>query len=56
MALIVGSLGSAEGRALNRDFARISDRKVRRRLVDLVAALAGEDVVDEEAPKPAMAA
>ena len=56
MALIVGSLGSAEGQALNRDFARIRDPKVRRRIVDLVAALAGEDVVDEEAPKPALAA
>ncbi len=56
MALIVGSLGSVDGQALNRDFARIRDPKVRRRIVDLVAALAGEDAVDGEAPTPALAA
>jgi transcriptional regulator with XRE-family HTH domain len=37
-------LTSSEGIQLNRAFARISDPKVRRRIVDLVKALADEDV------------
>ena len=56
MAMTVDSLGTVEGQALNRDFALIRDAKVRRRVVDLVAALAGADVVEVEAPKPALAA
>jgi transcriptional regulator with XRE-family HTH domain len=35
-------LSSAEGVQLNKAFARIKDAKVRRRIVDLVTALAGE--------------
>lgn len=37
-------LSSAEGLHLNMAFARIHDPKVRKRIVDLVSALAGEDV------------
>ena len=40
---VVDFLSSTEGLALNRAFARIQDQKVRRRVVDLVRALAGED-------------
>ena len=35
---------SAEGLQLNRAFVRISDQKVRRRIIDLVKSLASEDV------------
>ncbi len=37
-------LSSREGLELNKAFARISDPKVRRTIVDLVRSLAGEDV------------
>jgi transcriptional regulator with XRE-family HTH domain len=39
---MVGFLSSSEGLQLNRAFVRISDPKVRRRIVDLVRAIAGE--------------
>jgi transcriptional regulator with XRE-family HTH domain len=40
---VVEFLGSREGLELNKAFARISDPKVRRSIVELVRALAGED-------------
>lgn len=40
---VVDFLNSAEGLQLNRAFVKISDAKVRRRVVDLVKALADED-------------
>ncbi len=40
---VVDFLSSSEGIQLNRAFVRISDPKVRRRLIDLVRAFAGED-------------
>ena len=47
---VVDFLSTTEGLHLNRAFARIQDPKVRKRIVDLVAALAGdEDVI---APTP----
>ena len=36
-------LSTTEGLLLNRAFARIQDGKVRKRLIDLVTALAGEE-------------
>ena len=39
---VVDFLSSSEGLQLNRAFVRISDSKVRRRIVDLVRALAGD--------------
>jgi transcriptional regulator with XRE-family HTH domain len=39
---VVDFLSSSEGLQLNRAFVRISDSKVRRRVVDLVRALAGD--------------
>ncbi len=36
-------IATAEGLALNKAFARIQDSKVRKRIIDLVASLAGED-------------
>jgi transcriptional regulator with XRE-family HTH domain len=36
-------IATAEGLALNKAFARIQDTKVRKRVIDLVAALAGEE-------------
>ena len=39
---VVDFLSSSEGLQLNRAFARIADQKVRRRIVDLVRAIAGE--------------
>jgi len=39
---VVNFLSSAEGLQLNRAFVRISDPKVRRRIIDLVKALAAE--------------
>ncbi|MDN2566170.1 helix-turn-helix domain-containing protein [Aquibium sp. A9E412] len=41
-AYVVDFINSAEGIQLNRAFARISDPKVRRRVIDLVRALAEE--------------
>lgn len=40
---VVDFLNSAEGLQLNRAFVKISDARVRRKLVDLVKALAAED-------------
>lgn len=40
---VVDFLNSTEGLQLNRAFVRISDPKVRRRLVELVKSLAGAD-------------
>ena len=39
---VVDFLNSAEGLQLNRAFVRIADAKVRRKVVDLVKALAAE--------------
>lgn len=36
-------LATSDGLALTRNFMRISDSKVRRRIVDLVASIAGEE-------------
>ena len=47
-AYIVDFLSTTEGLLLNRAFARIQDAKVRKRLLDLVTALAG----DEDLPRP----
>ncbi len=43
---VVDFLSTTEGLHLNRAFARISDARVRRKIVDLVSAIAG----DEETP------
>lgn len=40
---VVDFLSSTEGLHLNRAFVRISDPKVRRKIIDLVRALAGEE-------------
>ncbi len=40
---MVDFLSTMEGLHLNRAFARIQDAKVRKRIVDLVTALAGDD-------------
>ncbi|HTJ02854.1 MAG TPA: helix-turn-helix transcriptional regulator [Methylovirgula sp.] len=40
-------IATAEGLALNKAFARIQDTKVRKRVIDLVAALAGEEETGE---------
>ena len=40
---VVDFLSSSEGIQLNKAFLRIKDTKLRRRLIDLVRALAGED-------------
>jgi transcriptional regulator with XRE-family HTH domain len=42
-SFVVDFLNSAEGLQLNRAFVRISDVKVRRRIIDLVKALAADD-------------
>lgn len=46
-------LSTAEGLHLNMAFARIHDPKVRKRIVDLVAALAGEDPGGDLTRRPA---
>ena len=46
-AYVIDFLSTTEGLHLNRAFARIQDAKIRKRIVDLVTALAGED-----APQP----
>ncbi|MBS7539688.1 helix-turn-helix domain-containing protein [Ancylobacter lacus] len=43
-AYVSDFLATSEGLALTRAFTRIVDAKVRRRVVDLVEAIAGEDV------------
>ena len=40
---VVDFINSGEGLQLNRAFARITDAKIRRRIIDLVKALAAED-------------
>jgi transcriptional regulator with XRE-family HTH domain len=40
---VVDFLSSSEGIQLNKAFVRIKDARVRRRLIDLVRAVAGED-------------
>lgn len=42
-AYVVEFLATSEGLQLNRAFTRIRDSKVRKRIIDLVAALAGDD-------------
>jgi transcriptional regulator with XRE-family HTH domain len=42
---VVDFLSSAEGLQLNKAFIRIKDSKLRRKLIDLVRALAGEEEV-----------
>lgn len=44
-------IATAEGLALNKAFARIQDTKVRKRIIDLVTSLAGEDEACEPADK-----
>jgi len=44
-AYVVDFLNSAEGIQLNRSFARIGDPLVRRKIIDLVKALAGDGSV-----------
>ena len=44
---VVDFISSVEGLQLNRAFAMIKDSKVRKRVVDLVAAIAGAEVADE---------
>src|SRR5215212_6903810 len=41
---VVDFLSSAEGLQLNKAFIRIKDSKLRRKIIDLVRALAGEEV------------
>lgn len=45
-AYIVDFLSTTEGLLLNRAFARIHDTKVRKRIIDLVTALAGDEGSD----------
>ncbi|MGO9132614.1 MAG: helix-turn-helix domain-containing protein [Methylovirgula sp.] len=45
-------IATAEGLALNKAFARIQDPKVRKRIIDLVASLAGADDGADTAHKP----
>jgi transcriptional regulator with XRE-family HTH domain len=42
-SFVVDFLSSTEGLQLNRAFIRIKDPKVRRRVIDLVRAMAGEE-------------
>jgi transcriptional regulator with XRE-family HTH domain len=46
---VVDFLSSAEGLQLNKAFIRIKDPKLRRKIIDLVRALAGEEVEEEVA-------
>ena len=45
-AFVTDFLTSTEGLQLNKAFVRIKDAKVRRRIVELVRAVAGEEVED----------
>ena len=47
---VVDFLATAEGLHLNRSFARIRDPKVRKRIVELVAALAESEGVESPVP------
>ena len=49
-AYVVDFLSTIEGLHLNRAFARIKDPKVRKRIVDLVIALAGDDAPEQSQP------
>jgi hypothetical protein len=40
---VIDFIASAEGLHLNKAFARIQDPKVRKRIIDLVTSLAGDD-------------
>ncbi len=51
-AYIVDFLSTTEGLHLNRAFARIQDAKIRKRVIDLVTALAGDDDIPEGSPSP----
>jgi transcriptional regulator with XRE-family HTH domain len=42
-AYVLDFIGTTEGLHLNKAFARIQDPKVRKRIIDLVACLAGEE-------------
>jgi hypothetical protein len=42
-AYVAGFLATSEGLALTRAFTRIKEPKLRRRIVDLVKEIAGED-------------
>lgn len=46
-AYVVDFISTMEGLHLNRAFARIKDPKVRKRVVDLIVAIAGEEEVSE---------
>lgn len=50
-----GFLKSREGIELNRAFARISDAKVRRSIVDLVRSIADDDEIEGDAERSAVA-
>ena len=50
-AYVVEFISTMEGLHLNRSFARIKDAKVRKRIVDLVTAIAGDEE-SEELPDP----
>ena len=43
--LVVDFLSTSEGLHLNKAFARIRDPKVRKRIVDLVTTLAGDEII-----------
>jgi len=45
-AFVTDFLSSSEGLQLNRAFVRIKDAKIRRKIVDLVRAVAGDEVED----------
>ena len=47
---VVDFMSTAEGLHLNRSFARIRNPKVRRRLVELIAALADAEAGEDDAP------
>ena len=49
-AYVVDFISTMEGLNLNRAFARIKDPKVRKRVVDLIVAIAGEDEPQEVEP------
>ena len=45
-AFVTDFLSSSEGLQLNRAFVRIKDPRVRRKIVDLVRAVAGDEAED----------
>jgi len=51
-AYVVDFISTMEGLHLNRAFARIKDPKVRKRIVDLVTAIAGDDEFEDPTPAP----